>query len=851
MSKKITKFCPNCLNQISYEEGSHNIQCLYCDSFLTEDQLKDSTYSGRPMSANAAGYVSNITPAAVIDSADSGLAFLEHYYERYNWDEYQTTSELFESQILDLVEKNKYKNANNSSAWLLEFRSISIPLKKKIEGLDNLKKEITRDYTGIDDTDLYNKLDIYSKTLENIISKKEDLLKILETDIKYFAKYGGDAATIKQLTKEIEEIKKVISKLVMVVNFEDIKEIAEGTSKRDKEIAKLYEEKGINAQLVYKEAIITLSFSNDQSKALELFSKISQYRKSLHFIKLINRIFKIGELYQFGNLLFTTQSDKINEESAFDMKEMATVVKVPTFSLYEIIDGVPEEKPLVKNISYILSTYGNDMFYIESGKRLCSFDVSTGSKRILDTGETGDYIYKNNSVFLSPDGTSFYIKKKINIKKDDKGRSGCASLFKKKEVAKIDTSERLNNYSILSVNMKLGKVKKVVYEIVDIIDFYNDTIFYTVAKKNELKDIITTLHMLDMDNNVCKQIIDHNCLIHEVTDEKVVYTLWNPNTLNQDLFILDKETLEKTLIETNIYNFFAIINKKVYYTVGNADYLPLFSNNFEGTDRREIMQNIENIFRISAGWMYVIKRLYYNNALIKVSEDGKTRHVICSDFKKIIELKNGYIYYLDKYDSLHIVRSDGRDDKEIAREIIADKLIIDNNYIYYMRKELVDKEHSSYSMYRMDLDGHNVKKMWFNIVDMKQYDENTIYFSYLDKIKFEIVTPYTIDKYSHSYKTYFVKKFVSYNKIVDEYSELLTLGLPAKTLVDVKKPGCSGKKIKKEVKFIQLPTIIQYPKRGGAQIGAVEAERELKALKEQAAKKVLINNNAGCSTVKK
>ena len=70
-------------------------------------------------------------------------------------------------------------------------------------------------------------------------------------------------------------------------------------------------------------------------------------------------------------------------------------------------------------------------------------------------------------------------------------------------------------------------------------------------------------------------------------------------------------------------------------------------------------------------------------------------------------------------------------------------------------------------------------------------------------------------------------------------------------MVDVKKPGCSGKKIKKEVKFIQLPTIIQYPKRGGAQIGAVEAERELNALKEQAAKKVLINNNAGCSTVKK
>ena len=46
MKKKITKICPNCLNPITYEEGASSIQCLYCDSFLTESQLKDSAYSG-------------------------------------------------------------------------------------------------------------------------------------------------------------------------------------------------------------------------------------------------------------------------------------------------------------------------------------------------------------------------------------------------------------------------------------------------------------------------------------------------------------------------------------------------------------------------------------------------------------------------------------------------------------------------------------------------------------------------------------------------------------------------------------------------------------------------------------
>ena len=96
MKKKITKICPNCLNPITYEEGASSIQCLYCDSFLTESQLKDSAYSGGSHSGTNAGYVSNITPASVIDSSDSGLAYLEQYFELYDWEEYRTTSDLFE-----------------------------------------------------------------------------------------------------------------------------------------------------------------------------------------------------------------------------------------------------------------------------------------------------------------------------------------------------------------------------------------------------------------------------------------------------------------------------------------------------------------------------------------------------------------------------------------------------------------------------------------------------------------------------------------------------------------------------------------------------------------------------------
>ena len=54
--------------------------------------------------------------------------------------------------------------------------------------------------------------------------------------------------------------------------------------------------------------------------------------------------------------------------------------------------------------------------------------------------------------------------------------------------------------------------------------------------------------------------------------------------------------------------------------------------------------------------------------------------------------------------------------------------------------------------------------------------------------------------------------------------------------------------IKKEIKYIPQPKIIQYPKRRGAKVGQVDAERELQALqeKEKQAKTPTPNNAAGC-----
>lgn len=846
-----TGYCPNCFNPIHYEEGAESVRCIYCDSHLSVSQLKDSTYHGGSNSDSDYQYNnSNITPANVIDTSESGLAYLEQYFELFDWDEYCSTTELVQKQILDLVDKNKYRNADNPTSWLLEFRSIATPLSKKIEGLQKTKQYIIDNFTGIDDTNLYSKLDIYSKTIDNILLQSDNIFKKLETDIKYYTRYKGDLLTSKNLSDELKELKEKISQLKPVNQFEDIKEISEAVSTKDREIKEEYALKGIDAEAIYKEAVVTYSFSDDQSKALSLFKTIKKYRKSEKFIQKINSIFNYNnEFYRFGGLIFTTKRDRKNEDSSFDMKTLEQKVSTPTFSLYEIVDGVPEEKPLVKNISYILSSYGNEIFYIELNNKICSFNVSTKDRKVLDIGALGDYVYEKGSIPFSKDGTKFFIKKKIKIIESTEKKGCFSSAKKKKEPVYFDETLKLNNFSILSVNMERSECTKVIDKIVDITDYSNDTIFYTVATVNSTKDVITTFNMLDINTKVSKRIIDHNCQIQDVTDHKIIYTLWNPNGYNKDLYVLDKETLETNLIETNIYNYFSTNNNKIFYTVGNSQFLPLFSNNFEGTERKEIMQNVENIFEIHAGWMYIIKGYYSNRLLIKMKEDGSSRHVICSDFKKIIKLINGFIYYLDDYDNLHIVRSDGCDDTEIAHDLDSSNIIIDNNNIYYLRKEVVDaSQNENYSLYRMDLDGHNVRKIAFNILHMQEFDDQTIYYSYSDTCKYEIATPVSVDEYKYSHETYRVKKFISYNKITDEYNELLTLGLPAAATVDVKKKGCSRKTVKKEVKYTLLPKVIKYPKRGEATIGQVENERQAAIQAAQQNNTKYMNMNKGCSS---
>ena len=177
------------------------------------------------------------------------------------------------------------------------------------------------------------------------------------------------------------------------------------------------------------------------------------------------------------------------------------------------------------------------------------------------------------------------------------------------------------------------------------------------------------LMVCDLDKGITAQVLDDDCDIQEVEGDNIIYTHWKPNDLNEDLHVYNMATGEDVLIEDNIYEFFSIIDDKLYYTIGNADYRPLVRANFDGSEREQIMKNINSIDFVRGDWFYVTKGSGYNALLIKIKTDGSEQRVLCRGIKHIHRFEGNLIYYVDVDGNLRSVRIDGNENRLIVEQV--------------------------------------------------------------------------------------------------------------------------------------------------------------------------------------
>ena len=847
--------CPNCGVKLEFGAKDRTVACFYCDSVFTPDQLVN-TPSGKASSVSGVTYAGSI--AQLIDSPDAGVVYIQNHFDNVDWDAYCESTEILLPEIEEMVEQSKIKYGATASVWLLDFESVAFPLQKKLDGLRSIAEKMAAQYTDVDLAGIMDLYDLYKAITEEIVDEKKALLKRLDNAVSYARKLELEEDSLSKMQASLLRIHEALDTMENVQHPTDIPELNEVQERINDQKIREFASRGLAVQEIYDDACrMSEDPYADKDRYLRMFESIRGYADVNDRIAATNRYYGFnGEYYNFCGRSFIFKSQR--KEAAFDptaqgkkgKKNKKVAVQDhkaedeysgTVYSLYEVVEGVPAKKPILENITNILTVYANRLYYVKLDSSICYYDIQADRHYELDGGRVGDYIC--DKIYFNASHTAFYVRKRLPL---EILKKGCIKkLFKKNEEA----LERSNNYSVIMVNLLSEEpARTVIKELVDVTEFHSNTLFYTQADEEQARALAEKKKLAEQNKkakialptdeeeeqlklsfrayNILteedREILNDECEIHNVIESYVIFSKYAPNAYNKDLYVYDIERGTEHLIENNVLDYFDVIKGRIYYTVGNDDYCPLFSNNFLGNDRVEIMQNVEKIVATRAGWMYVIKGYGRNAILLKISSDGKRRLLACTQFQRSIKITDTHIYYLDTSNALRVARTDGKENILIASDISATSVIVDKDAIYYLREELIDNKQKKASLYRMDMSGHNVRKLLFNVSKIDNFDDETIMLlREEDDVLFEITTPISKKETKTERQTHDLKHFCKYNKATGAVEVLLTLGLPGEDEFEFKK-GCIGKKkvtMSSTVKRIPRPTA--YKRKNVATAGAV------------------------------
>lgn len=869
-SKKapFSKLCPHCHGcMLEFYENETSVTCHACDQSTSVAELL-ATPTSANVSSDAVGTAAVPASFITVENPESGLIYLENRFLNHDWKSFGKTTTILLPDIESMVRSNSIKQGAHPYSWLLDFKSVSVPLAKKLEALEDLSKEISDSYTDVDTTNVLALFDRSKNIAYTLVAQKDDLLKRLENDIHFAEKLGLDADKLEEMKSEYKTLSEALANLQPLKKLTDIPAVAQKQEEINQQMIESFKAKGIDVVAEYEKAVYYYNRDpHDKRDALRVFESIRGYADSIEYINKINNYYSYyGEFFNFfgkiyvykvhkGNVLALDPKSKDGKPGCFGKKKGTQLSEEDaftkdTYELYEVVNNEPADDPILKSITQFITYYGSVFYYVKLDKYICAYDMASGKNEVLLKVEKAEdlKIFFDGVACTSLDGKSMYICKRLDLVIE---KTGCMEkvLGKKDKIL-----QRRNNYEVYELNFDKCTCEKVVDRIVDIVKFGGEYFFYTVAeelapgqeeteetKKQLVKLPITAFNTTTREKQV---ILAENCDICEICGSKIIYTINTPNALNKDLHIFDISTMTDTLIETNIYRFLAESDGKIFYYVGNKNYAPLFSNNFEGTDRIEVMTNIESVVLVLAGWMYVVKGSSRNALLMKISTDGKQRFVICSQFEKAVKVTDTYIYYITTGNDLRVVRTDGKENTLIAENIDPKTIQIDQNCIYYIRRETVGKTTGA-SLYVMDIEGHNVRKLLFDVRSMKNFDDNTLYVERGDKIRYHIVFPAPRKKDQKEYdETFDLTRYYRFDKNTLEMENVLTVGIPHPSKYQLK--GCIiGKKKDLESIFTEIPIEDEFEEQGeraGAALNAQVAEQQA----EQSKPDIAANSN-GCN----
>ncbi|MBE6635474.1 MAG: DUF5050 domain-containing protein [Ruminococcaceae bacterium] len=853
--------CPYCPAVLDYPEDAKAVMCHSCGNAVPTSILRPLNYAQNKNTANE----KDKRIADGVTSSAAGLIYFDNFCESYDWKSFALNSDLSISTLDAISEACKIKFSADPLTYYLDFRCVAIPILKKIDGLDVIELEIIDNYQSDDISDLFSYVDLYSTITHQIVEKRDALIKTLSTDIMLAKRFYADELIVADLEKSFEVFVEKISAVSAASSVEDVPGYQKAKELKDARLAEKIRAKGFDAEKTYRKAMILLNGGNVDN-ALHLFVAINGYKDSTERIADHSRIFKFNnELVEMAKRYYCVQTT-----TSYD--------NVKDMTLYSIENGVPTGVPALTQITDVIHSFGNRIFYIRNNSSICCYDTSVTDFRrnvkVLDEGNVGDYAmtynvidgYSGNApryeelseiygkrrrtldktkrslekrlpmlesyeeaksgnrlelndvyeiveeydvpekylfrgfktkeyrspVYYSSDMSKFFIRKKLP--EEETVKRGCFGREKKpKNVS--EAIARGNNYSVLLVDMDNAVASTILPEIVDILYYHNDRIFYTSVPEGS-RNCNPSFYMYDIATGNNTQLLNPGCIIHEVNDGYVIYSVTMPNKHNTNLYTTNIESKTHTLISENVSGFYASYGNRVFYTVGTGKDARLYSTTNDGKTSVEILENPGDIKDgkciIRSGWLYYVSGEGINTCLMKVRVTGSERVLVASRFSNLVKMVNGYIFYISTSGDLRTVRSDGNVDTRIACNVAGTQVIIDENSVYYLKHDFVgvDDLHEDgfgLSLYSTDHSGKNLRKIAHDVMAIREYNDRYIYIRKQRLNNYKITTP--IDKRTDRTELVSISLtyYEAYDKQTNSFTDIVHFGTPTPTSIIYKK----------------------------------------------------------------
>jgi len=712
--------CPSCSYPIVVS-GNKLAKCPCCGNSV--DVSKPKQDDGAALAQKVMG----------IRTVSAASAHIQYLFETYDWDSFSRDASRFGIPEIDvLLNTVRTEHGDDYNTWKISFDYKSECLSQKLKNINSNVEKIAVKYANGGDVDAcHNAFDLLKDGVNILKSKQDALLNELTSFITYASRFGAPASEVSRMEKARDALKAEFDGIRIFESLENHPDVIKQLEKkREKSVAE-YKQKGIDAPAVYDNAVRSCK-AGKFAEACKLFGSIADYEDSSAYIAEMSKVHTTDRIAYMHNKIFYRSNGSLGnyltqEKSMLDSRMYVTSL----------------------NVNKLLGLYGDKLFYlVENSSSIYYLDINADAlppKKFVPLKYTFyGKIYRPLAMRLLSKRRNCFI---FAVSYDTAEAKAAKKAFCKahnipyrKDIEKL--ADNADFKDLVMLDAETGECSIIAEGVKHLLDdgasALNGNVIYYIAhtvsyKKKKVVGVEgCSLYSYNIESKETKQELAGNARIEYLDPQTstVVYTCSDHDENNRSIFVrrngIDNE------IARNVYGFYKVIAGKIFYTVGNSEVRSLCSVGLDGKDSKEVMKYIERIVHSDDEWLYIIRGSGKYITLYRMSVTGGALQKIAfgvarADVETDFAVFEGYLYYTNYNSELCKVRLDGTGQTNLVKDVSA-ICGIHGGKIFYLCLDGYKNGSPVFSLYAMNYDGSDRRKLIFNLSELCNIGDNKLIF---------------------------------------------------------------------------------------------------------------------------